>query len=57
MGLGGCVWNVDCKNHNKYIVKSKFPIPAVEELLDELRGSKIDLRSDYHQLRIGVLKY
>lgn len=53
------IWRlcVDYRDLNKFTVKNKFSIPIVEDLLDELGGSKVlsktDLRPGYHQLRIA----
>jgi len=47
---------VDLRELNKQIVKDKFPIPLVEDLLDELHSSfifaNIDLRLGYNQVRM-----
>ncbi|GJW02533.1 putative reverse transcriptase domain-containing protein [Tanacetum coccineum] len=46
---------IDYRKLNKFTMKNRYPLPRIDDLFDQLQGSrvysKIDLRSGYHQLR------
>nr|GEX85930.1 putative reverse transcriptase domain-containing protein [Tanacetum cinerariifolium] len=47
---------IDYRELNKLTVKNRYPLPKIDDLFDQPQGSqffsKIDLRSEYHQLRV-----
>ncbi|GJW28013.1 putative nucleotidyltransferase, ribonuclease H [Tanacetum coccineum] len=47
---------IDYIELNKLTIKNRYPLPRIDDLFDQLEGSryfsKIDLRSGYHQLRV-----
>ncbi|GJS17725.1 putative reverse transcriptase domain-containing protein [Tanacetum coccineum] len=53
----GSFWMcIDYRKLNKLTVKNRYPLLRIDNLFDQLQGSrvysKIDLRSGYHQLRV-----
>jgi hypothetical protein len=47
---------IDYQELNKVTIKNRYPLPRIDNLLDQLQGArvfpKVDLRSSYHQVRV-----
>jgi hypothetical protein len=47
---------IDYRELNKVMIKNRYPLPRIDDLLDQLQGarvfSKVDLHSGYHQVRV-----
>jgi len=48
---------IDYKAINKIMIKNRYPLPRMDDLLDQLKESvyfsKLDLSSGYHQVRVA----
>ena len=47
---------IDCQALKKILVKKRYPLPLIYELIDNMKGdkflTKLDLKSRYHQIAI-----
>jgi hypothetical protein len=48
---------VDDRALNKITVKNRYPLPCIDDLLNQLKNvvyfTKLDLRSGYHHIRVA----
>ena len=48
---------VDFQALNKIMVKNRYPLPRIDDLLDQLKNvvyfTKLDLRSGYHHIKVA----